>query len=269
MGSNARTMKRLRTGFVVAMAVLLGGQAGAQSELGRELELLEGQRSNVEHSETRVRVPAMYAIKELALATEHSPVKMKALSLLEGPVGSASDHIRLPAIYAIVEVANSTEDADVKLKALQSLAEPFASEQLVARNVATDGVNLIMGHVDKTQASAVTLMTTALNLLLRAADSGNNGARMPAINAVWNAVAGCGVDRVYSLALDVLQRPIESRSMIGGLEVRFMAIEAIERIGVETKTLEVKEKAIRLLGGVPSSDESRAQAATKRIYASM
>jgi hypothetical protein len=269
MDSRMRIGTRSTMGLVVATAVLLGGRAGAQSELGRELESLEGQRDNVNNSETRVRVQAMYVVKEIALASKNSPVKTKALSLLEGPVGSASDHIRLPAIYAIVEVANGSDDAEVKLKALQSLAEPFASEQLVARIVATDGVNLIMSRVDKTQASAVNLMTTALNLLLRAADSGNNGARMPAIYAVWNAVQGCSVDRVYSLALDVLRKPIESKSLIGGMEVRFMAIEAIERIGVETKTLEIKEKAIRLLGGVPDTDESRAQAATKRIYATM
>lgn len=121
-------MTRSGMGLVVALAVLLGGQAGAQSELGRELELLEGQRSNVDNSETRVRVAAMYVVKEIALATKHSPVKVKALSLLVGPVGSSSDHIRLPAIYAIVEVANGTDDAEVKLKGLQSLAEPFASE---------------------------------------------------------------------------------------------------------------------------------------------
>jgi hypothetical protein len=269
MESSARIITRSGLSLMAAMAVALGGEAAAQSELGREMELLEAQRSNVNNSQTSVRVAAMYAIKDIALTTMHSPVKVKALSLLEGPVGSASDHIRLPAVYAIAEVANSADDPDVKLKALQSLAEPFGSEQLVARNVATDGLNLIMSHVDKTQASAVDVMTTALNLLLRAADSGNNGARMPAINSVWNTVAGCKVDRVYSLALDVLRRPIESRSMIGGMEVRFMAIEAIERIGVETKTLEIKEKAIQLLGGVPDTDKSRAQAATKRIYASM
>lgn len=251
------------------VALSLSTAAYGQGELGREMELLEAQRENVADSETRVRVPAMYAVKELALASEHSPVKIKALTLLEEPVGSSSDHIRLPAIYAIAEVANSTEDPEVKLKAIQALREPFGSEQLVARNVAAQGVNLILARVDRTEASSVALMTAALNLLRRSADSGNNGARMPAISAVWNTVAGCGVDRVYSLALDVLQNPIESRSLIGGLEVRFMAIEAVERIGVEAKALDVKEKAVRLLGSVPSSDESRAQSATKRIYASM
>ena len=269
MGLNRRLAKWSSSALLVALATLAGALASAQSELGRRMQELEAQRSNVGSSETRERVPAMYVVKELALGTDLSPVKLKALGLLEEPAGSASDHIRLPAIYAIAEVANSTEDAEVKLGALQALSEPFASEQLVARDVAIDAVNLIMSHVDKTRASSVPVMTKALNLLLRAADSGNNGARMPAIHAVWNAVSGCGVDSVYSVALDVLQRPMGSRSMIGGLEVRFMAIEAIERIGVQASSLEVKEKAIRLLGDVPGTDESRAQAATKRIYASM
>lgn len=92
---------------------------------------------------------------------------------------------------------------------------------------------------------------------------------MPAINAVWCTVAGSNVDRVYSLALDVLAKPLGSRAMIGGMEVRFMAIEAIERVGVEARALEVKEKAIKMLSDVPGTDEARAGQATSRIYRSM
>ncbi|HSF18433.1 MAG TPA: hypothetical protein VLK65_23090 [Vicinamibacteria bacterium] len=263
-------MKSLPPFFTTLMAgLLLEDPASAQQSLGQQMELLEAQRDAVESSNAHQRIPAMYVIKELALSSDFVPVKSKALELLQEPVGSSTDQIRLPAIYAIAELANSTDDHAVKLKAIESLTEPFHSEQLVARDVAIDAMNLIVGRIDKMDPSSENLIVAALNLLIRAADSGNNGARMPAINAVWCTVSGSNFDRAYSVALDVLAKPISSRALIGGMEVRFMAIEAIERVGIEAKPHEIKEKAIRLLSDVPDTDKERARQATTRIYETM
>ncbi len=69
---------------------------------------------------------------------------MLALDLMKEPVASASDHIRMPAVYAIAEVANSTSDTTVKSKALATLKEPLVAGQLPIRLAAVDAVNSIM-----------------------------------------------------------------------------------------------------------------------------
>ena len=79
----------------------------------------------------------------MALASGASDVKLASLGLLIEPAGSSSDHIRMPAVYAIAEIANSTDDPQVKIRALSALAEPLQASQVPIRDVAIDAVNAI------------------------------------------------------------------------------------------------------------------------------
>ena len=66
---------------------------------------------------------------------------MAAIGSLLEPIGSSSDHIRMPAAYAVAEIADSTDDPRVKTRALGALAEPLQSTQVPMRNVAIDALN--------------------------------------------------------------------------------------------------------------------------------
>jgi hypothetical protein len=81
----------------------------------------------------------------------------------------------------------------------------------------------------------------------RCTDVPYNGVRIPAINAVVLAVQGSTDPSAYQAALDVLVSPLESDAMIGGMEVRMVAIGAVERIGRGTSNVAVKAKAMGLL----------------------
>ncbi len=91
---------------------------------------------------------------------------------------------------------------------------------------------------------------------------------MPAINAILRVVEGTVIEAAYTRALDLLKYPIDSRSLIGGLEIRFMVIEAVERIGVEAGTRETKRKAMELLRNLPDTDQHRATAAEDKTLGS-
>lgn len=169
-------------------------------------------------------------------------MKLSALDLLGEPVGSSSDHIRMPAVYAIAEIANSTEDARVKTRALTALREPLLASQVPIRDVAIDAVNSITAA-----ASGGDLAMAALTVLAPAVKSGNNGVRIPAINAVMRAVTGSRDARAYQAALDLLVAPLDSNAAIGGMEVRMMAVVAVERIGLGAADVGTKAKAMGLL----------------------
>jgi hypothetical protein len=62
-----------------------------------------------------------------------------------------------------------------------------------------------------------------------------------------NAVRGSHNEAAYQAALDLLVAPLDSSAMIGGMEVRMMAVVAVERIGVEASETAAKAKAMGLL----------------------
>jgi hypothetical protein len=204
------------------------------------------------------------------LATTDPEIKLTALQLLAEPVASASDHIRMPAMYAIAEIANSTTDTKVKTRALELLAEPLRAGQVPVRDVAVDVVNSILNSADR---NAIAL--AAVRTLGEPVRSGNNGVRIPAINAIVNAVRGSHNEAAYLAALDVLTAPLESNAMIGGMEVRMMAVVAVERIGVESSETAAKAKAMGILasyagkGGWEPEAKRRAEEAVASIENSM
>ncbi len=259
-------MASIRFIFPVMAVVLMTGERGfPQSSLGTQLAELVGLKSKVADPDTRTRVSATHRVWAIGLSSTHSEVKSTALELLGEPVGSASDHIRMPAVYAIAEIANSTDDAQVKIKALTMLREPLQAGQVPIRDAAIDAVNLITRSANRGD-----IALAAVKELAHPANSGNNGVRIPAINAIVRAVEGSRNDAAYRTAIDALVPPLESGALIGGMEVRMMAIAALEKIGVEASEVRTKAKAMGLLqsyasktGWEPEARRRAEEAATK------
>lgn len=205
--------------------------------------------SKVGAAETRVRVDAFHRVWTIGVSAGDAPTKLAALKLLREPIGSSSDHIRMPAMYAAVDIAGSTDDIQVKLDALAALAEPMQASQVPVRDVAIDAVNQIVGS-----NSDARLAAAAVRALTPALASGNNGVRLPAINAVARAVRQGGDDRACEMALDALVGPLESGAMIGGMEVRMMAVVAVEKIGLHATGVGSKAKAMGMLQGYAAKD---------------
>jgi len=227
---------------VLAALLVTGGDSYSQSTLGTQLAELMRLKEKVDNEDTRVRVEAFHRVWTIGLAAANSEVKLTALELLKEPVGSASDHIRMPAVYAIAEVANSTQDVQVKTNALAALREPLNAGQVAIRDVAIDAVNSIVRS-----ARPGELAEAAVTALAGPVRSGNNGVRIPAIHALIRAVEGSHNDGAYTAALDLLVEPLSSSSLIGGMEVRLMAVVAVERIGIEASEIRTKAKAMALL----------------------
>ena len=239
MRTNARISSGLWISLIVAGAAL---PAMAQSSTDAlQLAELTSLKGKVGSADTRTRVDATQRVWSVGVANGRSDVKLAALALLLEPVASSSDHIRMPAMYAIVEIAGTTADVAVKEAALNALAAPLRSEQVPARDVAIDAVNGILRSGRTSE-----LAPAALKVLAPAVGSGNNGVRIPAINAVVRAVAGSQNVSAYNTALDLLLEPLGSSAMIGGMEVRMMAIVALERIGVDAQDVGTKAKAMGL-----------------------
>ena len=158
----------------------------------------------------------------------------------------------------------------MKGRALTSLGEPLQASQVPIRDVAIDAVNSITRSARPGQVSlaAVTALTPAVR-------SGNNGVRIPAINAVVRAVEGSRNQAAYQAAIDALVAPLESSAAIGGMEVRMMAVAAMEKIGMDASDAGTKAKAMGLLqayaarGGFEPEARRRAQEAAARIQASL
>lgn len=236
---------------------------------GQIAELLS-LREKVANPDTRTRVEATHRVWAVGLATVDPEIKLTALQLLAEPVGSASDHIRMPAIYAMAEIANSTADTKVKIRALELLGEPLRAGQVPVRDVAVDAVNNIVNSADR---GAIAL--AAVHALSEPVRSGNNGVRIPAINAIVNAVKGSHNEAAYLAALDALAAPLDSSALIGGMEVRMMAVVAVQHIGVESPETGAKAKAMGLLqsymnkGTWEAEAKRRAEEAVAAIQSSM
>lgn len=263
-------MLRVRlVGCAVAVQLFAAPGSGQTTDAGAMSQLI-ALRDKVGAADTRVRVAALHRVWSIGLASEDSEVKMTALELLTDPVGSSSDHIRMPAVYAIAEIASSARDPRVKIRALEALAEPLQASQVPIRDVAIDAVNSITrsaGSADVAQAAV-----RALGPPIR---SGNNGVRIPAINALVRAVEGSKSPTASQAALDLLVAALDSSAMIGGMEVRMMAVAAMEKIGLGTEDVGAKAKAMGLLqafasrGGWEPEARARAQDGAAAIQASV
>jgi hypothetical protein len=248
----------------VGVSTLAYGEALDAPAIARELA---SQSQFVKSADTRTRVAATHRVWNLGLAAPDSENKIRAIQLLREPVDSASDHIRMPAVYALAEIANSSKDPAVKSAALVALRPPIVSGQVPIRDVAIDAVNSIVAHARKSE-----IANHAVGLLSEPAQSGNNAVRMPAINAMVNAVVGSDVSAAAERAIDVLlSGPMASTSPIGGMEVRMMAIHAIEKIGLDSTDPRVKTKAMVALetaagrGSFEPEAKERAKEAAGRI----
>jgi len=256
--------------LVVATIFLASGPVAAQGNVAWHLAELANLKDKVRDPDTRTRVHAFHRVWTIALGSEDSEVKLRSLELMSEPVGSASDHVRMPAVYAIAEIANSTSDPQVKLKALATLREPMQATQLPIRNATIDAVNSIVRSEKNDD-----LASAALSLLGEPVRSANNGVRIPAINAIMRAVEHGSTDRTYSQALDLLVAPLGSAAAIGGMEVRMMAVVAVERIGVKASDVPTKSRAMGLLqsyadkGNWEPEAKRRAQEASSRIQDSI
>lgn len=257
-------------GCVVWVLLFTPWLAAAQPGAATQVAELVSLRDKVANADTRIRVDALHRVWSIGLVSKDPQVKLASLDLLREPLGSSSDHIRMPAVYAVAEIANSTDDPQVKVHALGSLAEPLNASQVPIRVAAIDAVNS-MTRSNKDAGVAM----AAVRALKPAVASGNNGVRMPAINSVVRAVEGCQDAGAYQGALDVLSAALESLAVIGGLEVRMMAIAAMEKVGLDASAVGAKAKAMGLLqaygtrSGWEPEAKKRAQDAAARIQATV
>lgn len=261
----------ISAGWMLAVAVAMASPALAQKELARALADLTALKGKVGNADTRTRVAAMHRVRLIALSLSEPEVKLRAIELLLEPVGSSSDHIRMPAVYAVAEIANSTTDTTVKVRAVNAMAEPIKAAQAPIRNATIDALNTISlkGPIDGSVAAAI------VAVLKPVINSGVNGVRMPAINALVQAVVGRMNPAASSTAVELLREPLNSSAAIGGMEVRMMAIAAVETIGIDVTDIQVKAKAMGLLETYADKDswetEARARArdAANRVQATI
>ena len=253
--------------ITLGMAVAAPAQSD-QKKLAAAYAELTALKTKVGHPDTRTRVDALHRAWSIALDFPESDVKLQALQLLRDPVNSGSDHIRMPAVYAIAEIANSSGDNRVKTQALSALAGPLNAEQVPIRDAAIDAVNQI--------ARAPGLAAATVTALGPPVQSGNNGVRIPAINALVRAVVGREDATASEAAMDLLVAgPLQSSAAIGGMEVRMMAVAAMEKIGVDVASVKAKAKAMGLLqsyatrGGWEPEAKKRAQDAAERVKATI
>jgi hypothetical protein len=251
----SRRMKSLKViGSLFATTMMMASISQAQSE---DVMTIRRELQAIKHSETETRIPALYRVKSIAVASEHSEAKLAGLSLLREPVKSGLDHVRIPAVYAISDIANSTDDVTVERNALEALYEPIKSGQIAPRLVAIDAINIIMSW----SRNVNDLLQTALRLLGEPVDSGTDAVRMAAVNSIVSLVEGSGNEAAYQQALQLLRQPINSSRK----EIRFMTIDAVERIGVAANSNQTRERAIEVLSAAKRSDWS--DALVERAYA--
>jgi hypothetical protein len=110
----ARMNRRMAMADVLTGVMLSTAPVGAQSGVTGQLAELVALKEKVGNADTRVRVDALHRVWSVALSSGDSEVKVTAIGLLTEPVGSSSDHIRMPAVYAMADIANSTDHPRVK-----------------------------------------------------------------------------------------------------------------------------------------------------------
>ena len=230
--------------LVAAFALLLvpAWAIPQDAVVATQLAELISMQGKVADADTRVRVAATHRVWTIGVTSASPDVKVHAIGLLAEPAGSSSDHIRMPAVYAVADIARSADQVEVKRRAISVLREPLLASQVPIRDASIDALNSIVASGPGPDTALA-----ALDVLAPAVRSGNNGVRIPAINAVVRAVDGSRSERACQVALDLLAAPLESDAMIGGLEVRMMALWAVERVGLQAADVTTKAKAMGLL----------------------
>lgn len=238
---------RILAAVTLITALWTGSIVLAQDD---EISAITGQLRAIKSTEAETRIPALYKVKSLGVSSMYSQVKVVALGMLREPVKSSLDRVRVPAIYAIADIARSSGDTEVELDALDALSEPMKAGTLDIRIIAIDALNAIVRHSYNPDA----LLPEALKLLNEPVDSAHDTVRMPAIQSILLCVEGSGNESAYRTALQSLRQPIKSSTK----EVRFMTIDAVERIGVEAQSSQTKDIAVDLLKAPKKSDWSDA-----------
>jgi len=88
----------------------------------------------------------------------------------------------------------------------------------------------------------------------------------------WKAVTN---DAAYQAAVDMLVAALDSDAALGGMEVRMMAVAAVEKIGRDASEIGTKAKAMGLLQSYAARSswepqaKRRAQEAAATIQSSM
>lgn len=260
MESSIRPLQR-NAAIAVATAILsaLFPAPVLQAQVADSMQIAEltSLRDQVRNVNTRVRVAATHRVWAIGLASSRPETKVMALALLKEPIDSASDHIRMPVVYAVAEIAASSSDVQVKLRALEALRAPLNSGQEPIRVAAVDALNAIVRS-----GSTRDLGAAAVALLAMPTRSAVNAVRMPAINAIVRSVEKSQDTAACDAALDLLVEPLKSMATTGGMEVRMMAMAAVERIGVDANDVGIKAKALGLAQTYAASQgwESEARA---------
>ncbi|HEX4997617.1 MAG TPA: hypothetical protein VFY29_05300 [Terriglobia bacterium] len=232
---------------------------------------LRSQTELMKSADTRTRVDALHRVWNLALEAPDSENKIRAIRMIVDPVNSSSDQIRMPAVFALAEIANSSKDPAVKIVAIHALRGPIGSGQVPIRDVAIDAINNITANARKSE-----IALAAVILLHEPLESSNNGVRIPAINATVNAIVGSDNSAAAEQAIQyLLDGPMAAQAAIGGMELRMMAIHAIERIGMDSADSRVKTKAMVALeagatrGSFEPEAKQRAKEAATRIQSAL
>jgi hypothetical protein len=98
---------------------------------------------------------------------------------------------------------------------------------------------------------------------------------MPAVNALLRAVEGSPDAGAHQAALDLLTAPLDSDAAVGGMEVRMLAVAAMEKIGLDAADVGAKAKAMGLLqayaarSGWEPEAKKRAQDGAAKIQATV
>jgi len=234
-------MNRFTT-FTLAALLSLIVPAIAQTNSASTMADLIALKSKISNPDTRTRVDAFHRAWVIASSSSDPAIKLAALQLMAEPVNSSSDHIRIPAVYAIADIANSTDDPQIKLRAIELLTPPLVAGQVPIRDVVIDAINSITAFDISGDATLA-----AVKALGEPVRSGNNGVRIPAINALVRTVNETHNEAAFNAALDLLSAPLDSMAMIGGMEVRLMAVVAVERIGIQATSPAGKAKAMGML----------------------
>jgi hypothetical protein len=123
------------------------------------------------------------------------------------------------------------------------------------RNAAIDALNSITRSGNRSE-----IALAAVKELGPPVQSVNNSVRIPAINAIVRAVEGSQNDAACDAAIDLLVAPLNSEALIGGMEVRMMAVSAVEKIGLGASGVHTKAKAMGILQSFAAKSSWEAEA---------
>lgn len=230
------------TAVLVVATVAAGVNAAAQTKLADEIAELTSLQKAIKSAENPIRTDALHRVWRVGVTTKEVQVKRQALTLLGEPAGSGLDQIRMPAMVAISEIARSTSDSGVRVLAIAQLQEPLQAEQVPIRVAAVGMVEAIAAG-----SSSVDVAKAAVNALGKPTGSGNNAVRMPAMMSLVRIVGNCTLEAACVRATELLLEPLKSQGLAGSMEVRMLAVVAMEQIAMNSASAVTKGTVIGLL----------------------